>query len=114
MPWTYAALSLLLLVALPGLARPPQHRTGGADTPRRVIVSSDIGGTDPDDFQSMVHLLLYADMFDLEGIISSPYGPGRREHVLQVIDRYATDYPNLKTYSSRYPAPGALRGMTKQ
>jgi hypothetical protein len=24
----------------------------------RVIVSTDIGGTDPDDFQSMVHLLL--------------------------------------------------------
>ncbi|MGD8500889.1 MAG: hypothetical protein PVJ86_09595 [Phycisphaerales bacterium] len=24
----------------------------------RVIVSTDIGGTDPDDFQSMVHLLV--------------------------------------------------------
>ena len=65
----------------------------------RVIVSTDIGGTDPDDFQSMVHFLLYADMFDVEGLISSPYGPGRREHILQVIDRYAADYPNLKTYS---------------
>ena len=41
----------------------------------RVIVSTDIGGTDPDDFQSMVHLLLYADVLDLEGLISSPYGP---------------------------------------
>ena len=67
----------------------------------RVIVSSDIGGTDPDDFQSMVHFLVYADMFDVEGLISSPYGPGRREHILQVIDRYARDYPNLKTHSSR-------------
>ena len=27
----------------------------------RVLVSTDIGGTDPDDFQSMVHLLVYAD-----------------------------------------------------
>lgn len=43
----------------------------------RVIVSTDIGGTDPDDFQSMVHLLVYADCFDIEGLISSPYGPGR-------------------------------------
>ena len=42
----------------------------------RVIVSTDIGGTDPDDFQSMVHLLVCADRFDLEGLISSPYGPG--------------------------------------
>ena len=82
----------------------------GPEEPRpRVIVSTDIGGTDPDDFQSMVHFLVYADMFDVEGLVSSPYGPGRREHILQVIDRYAADYPNLKTYSDRYPAPDALR-----
>ena len=41
----------------------------------RVMVSTDIGGTDPDDFQSMVHLLVYADCFDIEGLISSPFGP---------------------------------------
>ena len=51
----------------------------------RVIVSTDIGGTDFDDFQSMVHLLLYADMLDIEGLISSPYGAGRKEHILEVI-----------------------------
>ena len=38
-----------------------------AVTRPRVIVSTDIGGTDPDDFQSMVHFLVYADMFDVEG-----------------------------------------------
>jgi hypothetical protein len=80
----------------------------------RVLVSTDIGGTDPDDFQSMVHLLVYADCLDIEGLISSPYGPGRREHVLQVIDCYARDYANLKTYSDTYPTPDALRTMTKQ
>jgi hypothetical protein len=80
----------------------------------RVIVSSDIGGTDPDDFQSMVHILLYADMFDVEGLISSPYGPGRREHILQVLDKYAIDYPNLKRASDRYPAPDDLRRLAKQ
>ena len=46
--------------------------------PGPAIVSTDIGGTDPDDFQSMVHFLVYADMFDVEGLVSSPYGPGRR------------------------------------
>ncbi len=49
----------------------------------RVIVSTDIGGTDPDDFQSMVHLLAYADCFDVEGLVSSPFGPGRKEHILR-------------------------------
>ena len=71
-----------------------------AELRQRVIVSTDIGGTDPDDFQSMVHLLVYADAFDLEGLISSPYGPGRKEHILQVIDCYARDYANLRTYSA--------------
>ena len=77
------------------------------------MVSTDIGGTDPDDFQSMVHLLVYADVFDIEGLISSPFGPGRREHTLQVIDCYAQDYPNLKTYSEGYPTPELLRAVTR-
>ncbi len=80
----------------------------------RVLVSTDIGGTDPDDFQSMVHLLVYADVFDLEGLVSSPFGPGRKEHILEVIDCYAKDYAHLKTYSDRYPTAEMLRAMTKQ
>jgi Cellulose-binding Sde182, nucleoside hydrolase-like domain len=80
----------------------------------RVFVSSDIGGTDPDDQQSMAHLLLYADVLDIEGLISSPYGPGRREQILHVIDAYAKDFANLKTYSENYPSPDSLRAIAKQ
>lgn len=79
----------------------------------RVVVSTDIGGTDPDDFQSMVHLLLYADVLDIEGLISSPYGPGRKDDILRVIDCYENDYDNLKTYSNQYPHPDQLRNITK-
>ncbi len=81
---------------------------------QRVVVCTDIGGTDPDDFQSMVHLLVHADCFDIEGLISSPYGPGRKEHILKVIDLYERDYPRLRTYSDRYPIPDALRAITKE
>jgi hypothetical protein len=80
----------------------------------RVIVSTDIGGTDFDDYQSMVHLLLYADTLDIEGLISSPYGEGRKEHILEAIDAYESDYPNLKSYSNKYPPAGSLRKMVKQ
>jgi hypothetical protein len=52
--------------------------------------------------------------FDVEGIVSSPYGPGRREHILQVVDRYAADHAHLKRHSDRYPEPDALRRLTKQ
>lgn len=84
------------------------------DIRARMIVSTDIGGTDPDDFQSMVHLLLYADTLDIEGLISSPCGNGRAEHILLVIRYYEQDYPNLKTYSDKYPTADELRAITKQ
>jgi hypothetical protein len=80
----------------------------------RVLVSTDIGGTDADDFQSMVHLLVYADCFDIEGLVSSPYGPGRKEHILKVIDAYARDFPYLSSHSARYPTPDELRAITRQ
>lgn len=83
-------------------------------TKRRVVVSTDVGGTDFDDFQSLVHLFVYSDSIDIEGILSSPSGLGRKENILQVIDHYEHDYPNLKTYSSDYPTPGYLRSISKQ
>ena len=61
-----------------------------------------------------MHFLVYADMFDVEGLISSPYGAGRREHIVQVIDRYAVDYAHLKMYSNRYPPPDELGRVTKE
>ncbi len=106
---------VLVAAALRGQTAEPVPPGGALAGERpRVLVSSDIGGTDPDDFQSMVHLLLYADVLDLEGIVSSPYGPGRREHILQVIDLYEKDYPNLKAHAAGYPAPDALRAIAKQ
>ncbi len=80
----------------------------------RVVISTDIGGTDPDDFQSMVHLLVYADSFDLEGLISSPFGLGRKSDILKVIVHYERDFPTLATYSKRYPTADTLRAITKQ
>lgn len=105
------ALSITAAAAAP--AAPAAPATQPAARPR-VIVSSDIGGHDPDDFQSMVHYLVYADRFDTEGLISSPPGPGRARHVLETIDAYAKDYPNLRTWSDDYPTPAALRAVTKQ
>ena len=65
----------------------------------RVIVSSDIGGYDDDDDQSMVHYLVYSDRFDTEGLISSPPGDGRKADILEVINKYETDYANLRSHS---------------
>lgn len=99
-------IALSFFLALP-LAAAEQSRP-------RVIISTDIGGTDPDDFQSMVHLLLYADVLDIEGLISSPFGLGSKQHILEVIDQYEKDYPMLASHSVQYPTAAALRTITKQ
>lgn len=80
----------------------------------RVIVSTDIGGSDPDDFQSLVHLFLYADVIDVEGLISSPPNAGRAEDIIEVIEAYTRDYSKLMRHSTAYPAPEILRRVTKQ
>ena len=89
---------------------------GGAlagDRPR-VIVSTDIGGSDPDDFQSMVHLLIYSDVLDIEGLVSSPPKGGRAKHILEVIDAYEKDLDSLRRHSKVFPSADVPRAVTKQ
>jgi hypothetical protein len=63
----------------------------------RILRSTDIGGTDPDDNQSMIHYLMYSDLFEIEGLVSSPsFGEGSKEEIIRMIDLYEQDYPKLK------------------
>ncbi|MBD3628526.1 nucleoside hydrolase-like domain-containing protein [Cyclobacterium sp.] len=80
----------------------------------RVLISSDIGGTDPDDFQSMIHLLMHADRFQLEGLVSSPYGEGSTTDFQDMIDLYERDYSQLHSHAPSLPTPKSLREITKQ
>lgn len=81
----------------------------------RILVSTDIGGTDPDDNQSMTHLLMYSDKFTIEGLVSSPsYGKGSKEEILRMIDLYEKDLPSLKQHQKGLATPDYLRSVTKQ
>jgi len=80
----------------------------------RILISSDIGGTDDDDFQSMIHLLMYADQFQIEGLVSSPFGNGRKQDFLNMIALYKKDLPDLLKHTKGFPSPYSLRNVTKQ
>ncbi|MBD0724530.1 hypothetical protein B6A10_04990 [Flavobacterium sp. L1I52] len=81
----------------------------------RVLISTDIGGTDPDDNQSMAHLLMYSDLFQLEGLVSSPsYGSGNKEEILRMIDLYEKDLPKLRKHNKKLAKPKFLRSICKQ
>lgn len=81
----------------------------------RILISTDIGGTDPDDNQSMLHLLMYSDMFDIEGLVSSPsFGNGAKEEILRMIDLYEKDFPRLQAHCKELKTPAELRPLCKQ
>lgn len=81
----------------------------------RILISTDIGGTDPDDNQSMMHFLLYCNKFDVEGIVSSPsYGYGRKSEITRMIDLYEKDLPKLKKHETNWPSPDYLRSISMQ
>jgi hypothetical protein len=81
----------------------------------RILISTDIGGTDPDDNQSMIHFLMYSNLFNIEGLVSSPsYGHGTKQNILEMIGLYEKDLPKLKKHEKGFPSPGALRAICKQ
>ena len=81
----------------------------------RILISTDIGGTDPDDNQSMTHLLMYSELFNIEGLVSSPsYGNGTKEEIFRMISLYEKDLPKLKKHQKGLLEPDYLRSVSKQ
>jgi hypothetical protein len=105
-------ITFLLLCCLFSIALKAQHP---APIKPRILVSTDIGGTDPDDNQSMAHLLMYSDKFEIEGLVSSPsYGTGSKEEILRMIGLYEKDLPKLGAHQKGFSSPEYLRTVTKQ
>ena len=88
----------------------------------RLVVLTDIssltaGVAEPDDGQSLIRLMLYANEFDIEGLVaSSNLGHGQRvrpELIRQVVDAYEKVRPNLLLHDPRYPPAEGLRDGIK-
>ena len=111
---TLTTLHTVLLCHTPSPAAEPAPRL-------RLIIETDAGG-DPDDEQSLVRFLLYANEWDVEGIIAN------REHardgenlnpvrdglgiVRRQLDAYGQVHSNLRRHDDRYPTPDALKAVT--
>lgn len=73
--------------------------------------------SDPDDVQSMVRFLLYANEFDVEGFIASAgtfANVARKKNILDMLDRYDQVDENLRRHDARYPSAEKLRARTWQ
>ncbi len=88
----------------------------------KVIISTDLGGADNDDAQSMIHALLYSNDIDYRGFVMTrtldggvtTNGRGNGATMLQeMIDAYAADLPNLLTHDANYASAASLRAVIK-
>jgi hypothetical protein len=104
-----AAATLLLSAALAAQTSKP-----------RLVVLTDIGG-DPDDQQSMVRLMTYANEFEIEGLIASASGtPGELKRdivqpqlIREIVEAYGQVRPNLVRHAAGYPPVHALLRVVK-
>jgi hypothetical protein len=82
----------------------------------RLAVFTDIGG-DPDDQQSLVRLIHYANEFELELLAATairtrhvPKGPETRPQLIrEIVDAYATVLPHLRRHAAGWPDADLLR-----
>src|SRR5438045_2069965 len=105
-------LVLLILAALPAFC---------AEDRLRLIIETDAGG-DPDDEQSLVRFLLYANEWDVEGIIANRDKARDGENVntertgLGIVKRQVKAYgecvAHLREHDPRYPDGSALLAKT--
>jgi hypothetical protein len=90
----------------------------------RILVLTDIGG-DPDDEQTLIRLLVYANEFDIEGIIPEMWEGHRGRHgvltpgsqlelVHEIIRRYGQVRDNLALHADGYPGEADLHDVVKR
>lgn len=110
-----AGLVLSLLAIRAAACR--EARAADPERPRLVVLtdisSLRAGEAEPDDGQSLIRLMLYANEFEIEGLVaSSNLGHGQRvrpELIGQVVDAYGRARPNLLPHDPRYPSADGLR-----
>ena len=118
---TIARLAILMVLLTSCASGGARAVDDGERLPKpRLIVLTDIGG-DPDDRQSMIRLLSYANEFEIEGLIASASGtPGELDEAVvqphlirEVVDAYEAVRDNLALHAAGYPTAEELRRRIK-
>jgi hypothetical protein len=116
-----SAVTLILLASFRGGGNADELAEIPTSSRPRLIVETDAGG-DPDDEQSLVRFLLYANEWDVEGIVCNRAqargGENRNSErtglgiVERLVRAYGECYSKLVQHDSRYPKPELLLQRT--
>ena len=109
---TFPCLIIVILILSSGnlFARTKQkNRSESPQLKPRIVVLTDISTWEPDDHESLIRLLVHADLFEIEGIVIttgwSMDNVNNQKHfmdiALGVIDAYEKDLPNLLKRSNQ-------------
>jgi len=102
-------LFMLVLTAHAANATPVNHKP-------RVIILTDIEN-EPDDAQSLVRFLTYANQFDVEGIIATTSvwlkNKTAEWRIHEILEAYEDVQPNLVLHEKGYPTHQDLKALTK-
>lgn len=93
------------------------HAQVSREDKHRLIVTTDLGGSDPDDIQSMIHLLLCSNVIDIEGLISSQAwvdDPDKTAKISAVVEQFGEVLPRLHRHAEGYPDLARLRSIVKR
>ena len=105
-------LSLIIVIMPFGYA---QKRNNSEIVKPRIIVTTDITN-EPDDQESLIRLLLYANDIDIEGLIGSTgvwkLSDPATDVIHECIDGYGQVHENLVQHDSAYPAAEYLHSIT--
>lgn len=106
---------LLPFLALLLAAAPAAADGGHPATKERVIVLTDIEN-EPDDAMSLVRFLVYANQWDVEGLVATTSIHQRNEvaawRIREILDAYEQVRPNLLKHEAGYPTAQHLRSVT--
>lgn len=85
---------------------------GATGSRPRVAIITDINysGGDPDDSQSMIHVMWYADELDIRAIIPDKWSGGGYQATMDALAAYESDYYAYGMSGKGYPAPSTIRG----
>jgi hypothetical protein len=129
---SFLLISVISIGALGILSASASNNQGPSTSPR-VIISSDfppldvipVKGckkgdppqkcSDPDDVQSMVRFLLYANEFNVEGLVASAgtfANVAKKQNILDILNLYDQVDENLRRHDRRYPTADKLRSVT--
>jgi Protein of unknown function (DUF1593) len=117
-------IKILLIVAILSITVKsgfPQIRIViSSDFPPLDVCISDCADarvSDPDDIQSMVRFLVYANEFEIEGLIASSAtvaNIANKQNLLDILDLYDQVDDNLRKHDPRFPTANYLRTVTFQ